>query len=118
MHGMVIVSSRTTAFVFLLIISFLVSGMAAASGSFVPSGAGPGKANYNSGKAIVMGRKGDANCRSCHAKFKRSALKALPTKVSEQVVNCDVHTPCFATTLSPEELRSLDAYFTKRYRLK
>ena len=102
----------------ILVAGLSMSGTALASGSFVPSGAGPGNASFNAGKAIFYGRSGDGNCVSCHAKFKRSKLKALPSSVSEKVVNCDVHTPCFSSKLDSDQLRALDAYFMKRYRLK
>ncbi len=101
-----------------VLIGCLIASAAHSSGSFVPSERGPGNARYNNGKALFLGRKGDANCSECHKKFKRSKLLVLKSKVSQKITDCTTHTPCFDAMLDDRQLRALDAYFFKRYRLK
>ncbi|OUS03807.1 hypothetical protein A9Q81_06665 [Gammaproteobacteria bacterium 42_54_T18] len=101
-----------------VLIGCLLATTAHSSGSFVPSERGPGNARYNNGKALFLGRKGDANCSECHKKFKRSKLLILKAKISQRITDCTTHTPCFDAALDDKQLRALDAYFFKRYRLK
>lgn len=77
---------------------------------------------YNQGKSIVKGRRvGKASCAECHNKkyrFKRESLKNLTSPVSAVIVNCELHDPCFEGQIDANEMKAIDVYFKKRYRLK
>ena len=88
-----------------------------ASGAFAPPGKGSAGASFNKGKAIYSGRKGSANCAGCHKTFKRASLKNLGKPVSAFIESCDSHKPCFSDTLSDDDLKAINSYFSKRYRL-
>lgn len=77
---------------------------------------------YNEGKAIVKGRRaGKSGCADCHNKkfrFKRESLKKLTRPVSALIQDCELHKPCFKNEIDADELKAIDVYFKKRYRLK
>lgn len=103
-----------------VILLLLISLPAYSSGSFSPSGAGAGRAAYNTGKAIYSGRLGNNNCAECHKKFSRSKLLVLKSKKITPVdfaLDCKSHTPCFKDKLNAKHQSALLAYFKKRYRM-
>ncbi len=99
------------------VLMLVLSPWLIASGAFTPSTlSGPGNALFSQGKAIFSGRIGSKACIDCHKSFKRSRLKKMNKLVSDIIVDCQLHKPCFKE-LSGDQLKALNAYFKRRYRL-
>lgn len=109
-------------FLIVIVFSGLTALQAFASGSYAPGGRGPGDANYNRGKALVSSPLADGkSCKDCHSdskRFRRKHLKEIKSSVSSLLTSCDTHTPCYDDLLNDDNRVAMDAYFSKRYRLK
>ena len=100
----------------LLFTGLLLMPLAYGSGAYIPGG-GAKNESYNMGKALVTGA-GDTGCKGCHASYKRNSLKNLGKSVSDYVVDCAAHAPCFAEKYNADQLDALSAYFKQRYKLR